>query len=172
MGRMSTAHAINGERRQGAHRLRLLSAVALALALVTWAQPAPAATKTFIALLNAGQEVPPTTSDAIGVAHVTFDTKTKMLCYSVTYLGLTNGEGDELQAHFHGPAPAGQNAAVVFNVSPDPSPLGSPKTGCVGPLDKTQKGDLQKGLLYLNIHSAMYPPGEIRGQVLPVKGAK
>ena len=95
-----------------------------------------------------------------------------MLCYSVSYNGLVNGESDEIQAHFHGPAPAGENANVMFNISPSPSPLGSPKTGCVGPLDGTAKKALLKGQLYINIHSNLHAPGEIRGQVLPIKGTK
>jgi hypothetical protein len=47
----------------------------------------------------------------------------------------------------------------------------SPKTGCVGPLTGKQMSNLKKGLFYLNVHSEMFPAGEIRGQVLPIIGA-
>ena len=40
----------------------------------------------------------------------------------------------------------------------------------VGPLTKKQKKDLLRGLFYINVHTANNPPGEIRGQVLGVKG--
>jgi hypothetical protein len=85
---------------------------------------------------------------------------------------------EERVAHFHAPAAPGENADVVFDISPSPpgpSPLGSPKTGCVGPLDKDQSRDLRAGLFYINIHSQPplgFPSGEIRGQVLPVRGVK
>jgi hypothetical protein len=146
--------------------------VAVAAAVLTMAGSAAvhADVKTFIAVINAGQEVPTTDSDALGVAHLTYDSKSKMLCFSITYNELENGEDEETQAHFHGPAAAGQNAAVLFTISPGVAGLGSPKSGCVGPLDKDQKKALQKGLIYINIHTNDHPNGEIRGQVLPIKG--
>ena len=84
---------------------------------------------------------------------------------------LKNLGGTELVAHFHGPAAPGQAAAILHNISPSPSPLGSPKNGCVTLSGQEQK-DLKKGLLYINIHSSIAPNGEIRGQVLPVKGVR
>jgi hypothetical protein len=35
-----------------------------------------------------------------------------------------------------------------------------------------RRRNLSKGLLYINIHSSAATSGEIRGQVLPVKGVK
>jgi CHRD domain-containing protein len=32
--------------------------------------------------------------------------------------------------------------------------------------------NLKKGLFYINVHSEMFPAGEIRGQVLPINGVK
>jgi hypothetical protein len=40
----------------------------------------------------------------------------------------------------------------------------------VGPLDSQEEKALEKGLLYINIHSDQFPGGELRGQVLPTKG--
>src|SRR6184192_588588 len=54
-----------------------------------YAAPAPAGTRNFVAVLNGGQETPPTTSNAFGVAFLTFDDKTLALCYSITYTGIT-----------------------------------------------------------------------------------
>ncbi len=92
-----------------------------------------------------------------------------MLCYAIAYSDLV---GVESSAHFHGPASAGRNASVQFSISPSPSPVGSPKTGCVVPLDMQQEKDLLMGLWYINVHSTQFGGGEIRGQVLSVKGAK
>ena len=154
--------------KSNARRTRILAPAALAVALLAGvAGPAEAGTKTFIALLNAGQESPPTTSNGLGVAYLSLDTKTKMLCFALTYVGLTDAE---TESHFHGPAVTGENAPAVLGISPAVSPVGSPKTGCVGPLTKKQKKDLLRGLFYINVHTANNLPGEIRGQVLGVKG--
>ena len=135
---------------------------------------ASAANFTFIAVLNSGQEIQPTkpTSNALGTALLTLSTTTKLLCYSISYTGLL---GTETAAHFHAPASAGQNADILFFISPPPagpSPPGSPKTGCIGPLTRKQMSNLQKGLFYINVHSETFPAGEIRGQVLPIIGVK
>jgi hypothetical protein len=158
-------------RRNAARRFTsLLRSTVGAVALVAMSSnPAPAAVKQFVSVLNAGQEVPATDSAALGVAHLTYDTQTKMLCYSISYSGLEGGQNDELQSHFHGPGPAGQNAGVLFTISPGPSPVGSPKSGCVGPLEKDHKKALLKGELYINVHTNQFANGEIRGQVLPIK---
>jgi len=144
--------------------------VGLVAALAAGPRPAGADTLVpFTALLNAGQEVPPRASSAQGVALVTLNTTNDELCYSISYQGLTT---PEILAHFHGPAAPGQNANIVFDISPSPSPLGSPKTGCVGPLNRRQQRELHDGLWYINVHTTMFPGGEIRGQVLPSRGVR
>ncbi|MCF6159662.1 MAG: CHRD domain-containing protein [wastewater metagenome] len=122
----------------------------------------------FTALLTGGQEVPENDSKAFGVAFMTFEVETRMLCYSITFTDdkLT---GTETVAHFHAPAAPGENADIIFDITPDPSPVGSPKNGCVGPLTRRQGRDLNRGLFYINIHSDAFPGGEIRGQVLRVE---
>jgi hypothetical protein len=156
-------------RRLGGLRRPVVAAVAFGLML---GSPGAARADTltpFIALLNGGQEVPARSSPSQGMAFLTYNKQVKLLCYSISFSPLTTAE---LVAHFHGPAAPGQNADILFDISPSPSPLGSPKTGCVGPFEKPQEKALNRGLLYINIHSAMFPGGEIRGQVLPVKGVK
>jgi hypothetical protein len=129
---------------------------------------ASAANFTFIAVLNSGQNIqdPKPTSNSLGTALLTLSTTTRLLCYSISYTALLS---PETAAHFHAPASAGQNADILFFISPPPagpSPSGSPKTGCVGPLTDKQMRNLQKGLFYINVHSETFPAGEIRGQVL------
>ncbi len=129
---------------------------------------AHAAKTSFVAVLNAGQEVPVGTSGSFGNAHMTFDPTSDQLCYAISYSALGSAE---IAAHFHGPAAPGADAGVVADISPPPdgpSPLGSPKQGCVT-LDADAAKALKKGLLYINIHSTDEPGGEIRGQVVPVK---
>jgi hypothetical protein len=137
-----------------------------ALLLVVSAVPVRAQTwTTFTAVLTSGQEPPPNTntSQAFGVAVVVFNAVTGDLCFSISYDEslLTSAETN---AHFHAPGPPGVNAPVVV---PLPSP-GSPKNGCVPTnLTEDQRLGLFQGLWYINIHTAMNPGGEIRGQVIP-----
>jgi len=140
----------------------------LLLVIAVWAVPALAEhqPRTFIAVINGGQEVPPTTSDAFGVAFMTFDEATKMLCFSITHSG-GGLQGTETAAHFHGPATAEHNAGILFTL-----PLGNPKNDCVGPLSEEQEDFLRKGLVYINIHSVLLPDGELRGQVIRTRRAE
>ncbi len=145
------------------------ASVAIASLVVLGATVFPAnagGTKTFIAVINSGQAAPPNTntSNSFGIAHAIFDKRTDLLCFSISYSALTSME---TKAHLHGPASAGSNAGVQFALPP-----GSPKNGCVGPLSKQQRKDLGKGLFYINVHSTFSSGGEIRGQVLQIKGAK
>src|SRR5262249_10931797 len=134
----------------------------------------------FIAQPNGAEETPPTQSESTGVAFLTFDKDNSNLCYAISYTPLA---GTEILAHFHGPAMKGDVAGpgvaspVLHNITngtpPGPSPVGSPKQGCVGGSDKQQQKDLKNRLWYINIHTTRPPPpstsGEIGGQVLPLQ---
>jgi hypothetical protein len=134
-----------------------------------WVGPAVADTLTpFTAVLNGAQETPPVASPSQGVAFLTFNKHNSDLCYAISYSPLG---GTETVAHFHGPGAPGQAAGILHDISPSPSPVGSPKDGCVS-LSKDEAKLLKKGLIYINIHSSMAAAGEIRGQVLPTKGIK
>ena len=111
--------------------------------------------------LQPSSEVPPHVSKGHGALKATFDTSTNELQWTVTYSGLT---GPATMAHFHGPAPVGQNAKVQVPIPMDqlPSPIkGEAK------LTEAQANDLLGGQYYFNIHTAKNPGGEIRGQVMP-----
>jgi hypothetical protein len=173
------------ERFHPAFRAILSSAVlgsTLLAAAALWVSPAAADTfdPVFIAQLNGAQETPPVASPSTGVAFLTFNKDNSNLCYAISYTPLS---GTEFVAHFHGPAAKGDVAGpgvaspVLINITngvpPGPSPVGSPKNGCVVVSDKQQQKDLKAGLWYINIHTTGPPPasaaGEIRGQVLPLK---
>jgi len=134
----------------------------LALLLVT--ARAEARQLTFFAVLNGGQVVPPSPSNAMGVAFLTFDDATKRICYSISYSGLT---GSETEAHLHGAKP-GQTNAVLYDLTP----AGTPKVSCLGPIKPVEERLLKQGRMYINIHTDVYVAGEIRGQVLPVPAAR
>lgn len=147
-----------GSRGESARALAGTLAVVLVLAAPCVSE---AAIKHFLVNLNGAQETPPVSSPAIGNALMTYDTASKMLCFSIASSGLVAGE---IAAHIHGPALPGVPAPIVFGL-----PVGNPKSGCVGPLTSAQKADLFANGHYVNIHSSAYPSGEIRGQILRIK---
>jgi hypothetical protein len=87
-----------------------------------------------------------------------FDAKTNMLNWTVTYAGLS---GPATAAHFHGPAMPGANAGVVVPIT---GALASPIKGSAV-LTAAQAADLVAGKWYVNVHTAANPGGEVRGQV-------
>jgi hypothetical protein len=136
----------------------------LNLAVVLWALASGAAFADTVALkadLEPSSEVPPRVSHGHGGLNATFDTSTKSLQWTITYEGLS---GPVTMAHFHGPAPVGQNAKIQVPI--DNGALASPIKGSATLTDQ-QVTDLMAGQWYFNIHTAQNPSGEIRGQVLP-----
>jgi len=135
-----------------------LTAVA-AVSLAFLAAPALADQVAYHADLTAAQETPPADSAGTGSLDASYNTSTKMLNWTVTYSGLT---GDVPAAHFHGPAAMGAKAPPVVPIE---APFTSPIKGSAT-LTDAQASDLQAGMWYFNLHTAKYPDGEIRGQVV------
>ncbi|RKT98625.1 CHRD domain-containing protein [Burkholderia sp. Nafp2/4-1b] len=137
--------------------LRIIRIGLLAGAFV--AGSASAETVKLVANLQPSSEVPPTISDGIGSLDATLNTITGELKWSATYKNLT---GTAVAAHFHGPAPAGQNAAVLVPIAKNA--LASPIEGSTM-LDASQMSQVMSGKWYFNVHTPKYPDGEIRGQL-------
>jgi CHRD domain len=117
-----------------------------------------AETLTYKVALKSASEVPPNVSSGAGTADVTYDTQSKKLSWKVSYSGLT---GPATAAHFHGPAEPGKNAGVMIPIQ---NIATSPAEGSAT-LTDAQAADLVAGRLYVNVHTAANPGGEIRGQV-------
>ena len=139
-------------------RTASLAAIAAA-GLLLFAAPAYAEMLNMSAELTGAAEVPPNDSAATGMLEATYDTETMMLTWTVTYDGLT---GEATAAHFHGPAAPDETAGPVVPVEGD---LASPIEGSAT-LTEEQATQLQDGMWYFNLHTAEYPDGEIRGQVM------
>ncbi len=122
---------------------------------------APSSVQVYVATLSPSQEVPPAAnSKGTGTAEVRIDTKTNELTWKVSYSGLT---GPSTAGHIHGPAAAGSNAGVVIPF-PGVTPAATSAEG-KATINPTQYGDLAAGLYYVNVHTAQYPGGEVRGQL-------
>ena len=139
--------------------IRIASLAAITSAAMLLAGPAFAETLNMTAELSGGAEVPANDSPGTGTLEATYDTETMLFTWTVTYEGLT---GDATAAHFHGPAEADANAGPVIPIEGD---LASPIEGSAT-LTEEQATQLQDGLWYFNVHTAEYPDGEIRGQVM------
>ena len=111
----------------------------------------------FKATLNGAIETPANASTATGTATLTFNKDTKIFTVVVNYSGVT-----ATNAHIH-KGDVGVAGAVVFGFT---APLTSPINYTSVALDATQEADLNANLYYVNIHSAAFPGGEIRGQLI------
>ena len=137
--------------------------LASAMLVAASALYAPVATSAEINLtsqLTTAQEVPAVQGAGKGQLRATLDTSTSQLRWTVTYTGLS---GPVTAGHFHGPASKSDNAAVAVGFKGN---MDSPITGETT-LTPTQMGELMAGKWYVNLHTAMNPKGEIRGQVMP-----
>jgi hypothetical protein len=116
------------------------------------------------ATLTGAGEVPSNNSPARGLMQGTFDTDTNALDWTITYSGLTT---EPIGAHFHGPVSylgltPEENAPIQVAT---PGSLASPFHG-VAKIDYDQAKDLKDGRWYFNLHSKLFPAGEIRGPVV------
>ncbi len=128
----------------------------LALPHFTWGQLIM-----FNAQLNGAQEVPVRDTPAWGNATATLNTTTNFFVLDYWFQNLL---APQTAAHIHR-APPGVSGPIVIGA---PSfPLGSP-VHFETTLTDALKADLLAGLLYVNIHSTLFPPGEIRGQLTAI----
>jgi hypothetical protein len=117
------------------------------------------------ATLSASQEVPASSSPATGSAIMLYDVGTNTFDLMVTINGMTN---PATASHIH-EAAAGVNGPVVTNLGGEAVYTRSGSTLRATFRNVTHGGDrvklLQAGAYY-NIHSAQFPGGEIRGQLI------
>jgi hypothetical protein len=107
--------------------------------------------------LEGSQEVPPVQTSASGTGTITVaDDGT--VTGSILTMGI---EGT--MAHIHSGAP-GANGPPVVTLTKAGSTFTVPANS---KLTEAQRASLDKGELYVNVHSAAHPNGEIRGQLKP-----
>jgi CHRD domain len=135
------------------------------LTQIVWASFALAVPVSFKVALSGAQSVPPIQTAGTGSADITYDPATRKVTWSITYSGLSS---PATMAHFHGPAPQGENGPVVIWLSTQGTAPTSPITG-EATLTPAQVGQFTAGQWYINVHTQSHPAGEIRGQVLPPK---
>jgi hypothetical protein len=135
-----------------------LAATALSAFLLT-GMPAFAEMVAYKADLTGKMESPANDSKGTGTLDASYDTTTKKLSWTATYMGTT---GPATAAHFHGPAAVGANAPPLVPLT---GSMTSPMKGDAM-LTDAQAADLAAGKMYFNIHTDANKGGELRGQVM------
>lgn len=156
---------------------KLLSLTAATAALLALPLAAQATVYQFNASLAGTNETVPNAATGTGVATLfyndfnTLSTADDKYNFSLAAFGLT---GVAAAYHIHAAAPAGANAGVVVGL--DSAPFVSLNSGGtllvggngVSAPNASFLGNLQAGLAYVNVHTAAFGSGEIRGQLLQV----
>ena len=115
--------------------------------------------------LSGGNQVPPVETSGSGTFSATYNRSTKVLSYNFSWT-LGNEDDSTIGIHFHGPAPADQNAPIIIPIDFHPTAHAGSVTGETRELTETEEEQLLDGRWYLNIHSTTYEDGELRGQLL------
>ncbi|WP_158276112.1 CHRD domain-containing protein [Brumimicrobium oceani] len=115
----------------------------------------------FDGMLSGMQEVPAVTTNAMGVAQFSLNSDFTAIDYRVQVEGLS---GAIMGAHLHN-AEAGANGPVVVDLTGDVT--GNTISGTIsgGAIDQALVIEMLKGNVYLNVHTAANPNGEIRAQI-------
>ncbi len=114
--------------------------------------------------LDSTQEIPAPTGagGARGTGAFTLNTSRTELDYRITVAGLT---GLPTAAHFHN-APPGVSGGVVRAISlVGNTGVGTWKDTDTQTLSDSMVSELLRGRVYVNVHTSLNPPGEIRGQL-------
>jgi hypothetical protein len=171
--------------------IRHLAFVALALIVLVITPVSQAGPITYVTALNGPNESPPNSSPATGSATVVYDPTAHTLAVNVSFSGLTTLS---TAAHIHATTAApGTGTAGVATVMPafPGFPLNVTSGSYMGTLDLTSLSSYNPAFVtnnggttasaeatlaaalandqaYLNIHTSMFPSGEIRGFLLAV----
>ncbi len=113
----------------------------------------------FFVEMDGTDEVPAATTSATGIAAVTLNEATGELLVHLNSAGLVGGTAADISN-----APAGSNGPLIVTLDQDSSDS-SHWYSSLTPFDDLMIAALVTGEHYVNLHSASYPDGEIRGQI-------
>jgi len=149
----------------------------IAVGLLALVQGSFAATEDFTVSLDGAQDGGGGRQGS-GSGTLTFDTSLNALTFNnIPWSGLS---ADSTLSHIHGPALPGASTGVLYDLTPTYTQVGpgirsGTFSGTLSLVDGTgnftiaqQVLQLEGGQWYLNIHSAAFGGGEIRGQIIAV----
>ncbi len=118
----------------------------------------PSNTTELTATINSAQQVPGNAATGTGTFSGTLNRDTKVLTYTVTHAGLT---GPVAAAHIHFGKPGRASGVMVGFIGA----LTSPFSGTVTIPNQAAVDSLLNNKAYVNLHTAAFTGGEIRGNV-------
>ena len=110
---------------------------------------------------SGSQEIPSNTATGTATLTGTYNKSTNSLSYTINWTGLTN---NLTAAHFHGPASATETANPMVDITIGTNGLSGSATATVTVTDAFETA-LLDGKIYYNLHTPLYPNGEVRSQV-------
>lgn len=145
----------------------LISTLALGACKKNRAKPAPQnPIRTANVVMSGGAEVPAVTTGGSGTASLSYNPATKMITYQINWI-LNNAQSITTDMHFHG----AENGSPTIS-SNVVIPITGFATGYTGSLNGTTRAltdaevnQLLSGKWYINVHSAAFPLGELRGNI-------
>ncbi len=143
--------------------MRMRHSLILTLAAIVPLASAALADTGFVAVISALSEVPPNPSPGFGNGYFVLNNAGTQLSYNISYVGLV---GARTAQHIH-KAAVGSNGGIVFGLTGATGTNAGTIIGAQSSLTAAQVADLMAQLWYVNIHTNLYPGGEIRGQILP-----
>jgi hypothetical protein len=138
-------------------RITVLLPVLLALLVA----PNMQASMLFVANLDGAQE--PDASTATGFGTVLLNDAMNQITVDLSWTGLVGGPATA--AHIHCCAPPGINAGVLFPFSGVPAATSGSIPEQFFAITPSEVAQLEAGDMYMNVHDAEFPGGEIRGQL-------
>lgn len=122
--------------------------------------------RTVTVQLSGANEVPPVTTSGSGSADIDFDPAMKMISYTINWT-LGSASTSTVAMHFHGAENGSDTTSspVVIGINGFSTGTSGTLSGMTRELTDAEVNQLLAGKWYLNIHSDVYPAGEIRGNI-------
>ena len=146
--------------------MKLLPALSFLLIQLAATMPASAAIITYNVNLSGTQSVPANASTASGTATVVVDDFANTVFLDLNFTGLIGGNASA--AHIHCCVAVDANGPVVIPFTGFPAASSGTYTNTFTNVSVANIAGIEAGLAYINIHDAVFPGGEIRGDILNV----
>lgn len=111
---------------------------------------------------SGSQEIPSNAATGSATLTGTYNKSTNSLSYTINWTGLTNVV---TSAHFHGPASTTETASPLVDITIGTNGVSGSASATVTISDAVESA-LLEGKVYYNLHTALFPDGEVRAQVV------
>ncbi len=142
--------------------------IVLPIVLATVPTASSAGIFIYTGTLSGAASVPTNGSTATGTYTVTVDDVLNTVAVSLTFTGLTGGPA--AAAHIHCCVAANANGPVVIPFTGFPAATSGTYSNTFTGVSVANILGIKAGNAYINIHNAVFPGGEIRGQIGAAQG--